>query len=98
MSSVLSFPEPGSGQLSPLIGKSPAIQLARTRMEQFARTSLPVLLVGPTGSGKELLAQHIHAQSGRTGELVDVNCGALPADMIESLLFGHRKGAFTSAS
>jgi DNA-binding NtrC family response regulator len=83
--------------LPALIGASPSIQLARRRIEQFARTSLPVLLVGPTGSGKELLAQHLHALSGRSGDLVDVNCGALPREMIESLLFGHRRGAFSGA-
>jgi DNA-binding NtrC family response regulator len=98
MSSVFKFREAEPCELPPLIGSSPAIQLARRRIEQFARSAIPVLLVGPTGSGKELLAQHLHAQSGRPGELVDVNCGALPRDMIESLLFGHRKGAFTGAS
>jgi DNA-binding NtrC family response regulator len=98
MSGVLSLREPELHALPPLIGSSPAIQLARIRIEKFARSTIPVLLVGPTGSGKELLAQHLHAQSGRPGELVDVNCGALPRDMIESLLFGHRKGAFTGAT
>lgn len=58
---------------------------------------MPVLLVGPTGAGKELLARHLHALSERRGELVDINCGALPRDMIESMLFGHRRGAFTGA-
>jgi transcriptional regulator with PAS, ATPase and Fis domain len=67
------------------------------QLERYAPSALPVLIVGPTGSGKELFAQHIHRLSGRRGELVDVNCGALPADMVESLLFGHRRGAFTGA-
>lgn len=65
--------------------------------ERFARAKLPILLVGATGTGKELIAQHIHQLSGRPGELVDVNCGALPREMVESLLFGHRRGAFTGA-
>jgi transcriptional regulator with PAS, ATPase and Fis domain len=56
-----------------------------------------VLLVGATGTGKELFAQHIHRLSGRPGPLVDVNCCALPRDMVESLLFGHKRGAFTGA-
>jgi DNA-binding NtrC family response regulator len=97
MSSVLSlrgFPSP---PLPPLIGTSPAVQKARRQIERFATSGIPVLLVGPTGTGKELLARHLHSLSGRPGELVDVNCGALPREMIGSLLFGHRKGAFTGA-
>jgi DNA-binding NtrC family response regulator len=97
MSTALSLSSPPTAELPPLIGVSPAMQLARSRIEKFARGSLPVLLVGPTGTGKELLAQHMHARSGRLGSLVDVNCGALPREMTESLLFGHRKGAFTGA-
>lgn len=81
----------------PIVGCSPAIQRARELVERYAPTKLPILLVGPTGAGKELLAQHVHYRSGRTGEFVDVNCGALPRDMVESLLFGHRRGAFTGA-
>jgi len=55
------------------------------------------LVVGDTGTGKDLLAQYIHERSGRPGPFVDVNCWALPRDMVESLLFGHRRGAFTGA-
>jgi transcriptional regulator with PAS, ATPase and Fis domain len=98
MSSVLSLRRRERVALQPIVGVSPAILLARTRIERFAKSTLPVLLVGPTGTGKEVLAQHLHALSGRRGELVEVNCGALPRDMVESLLFGHRKGAFTGAS
>lgn len=97
MTSILQLPRVPPPDLPPLIGSSAAIGLARNRIERFARTSLPVLLVGPTGSGKEIVARHLHALSGRGGELVDVNCGALPREMVESLLFGHRKGAFTGA-
>jgi transcriptional regulator with PAS, ATPase and Fis domain len=70
-----------------------AVQLAR----RFAPKKTPILLVGPTGSGKELLARHIHAWSGRRGELVDVNCGALPKELVESELFRHRRGSFSGA-
>ena len=66
-------------------------------IDRIAPTEVPVLLVGETGTGKELLAARLHAASNRTGELVDLNCGALPRDMIESLLFGHARGAFTGA-
>jgi DNA-binding NtrC family response regulator len=84
--------------IAPVIaGRSAAIREALRRIEQFARAQVPVLLIGPTGTGKELLARHLHALSRRPGELVDVNCGALPRDMVESLLFGHRRGAFTGA-
>jgi transcriptional regulator with PAS, ATPase and Fis domain len=80
-----------------IVGVSPAIQRALALAERYARTRLAVLLVGATGTGKELFAQHIHERSGRPGSLVDVNCCALPRDMVESLLFGHRRGAFTGA-
>jgi len=80
-----------------IVGASPAIRRALVIAERYARTRLPVLLVGATGTGKELFAEHIHERSGRPGPLVDVNCCALPRDMVESLLFGHRRGAFTGA-
>ncbi|HEY6225214.1 MAG TPA: sigma 54-interacting transcriptional regulator, partial [Gemmatimonadales bacterium] len=80
-----------------IVGVSPAIRRALALADRYARTRLPVLLVGATGTGKELFAQYIHERSGRRGPLVDVNCCALPRDMVESLLFGHRRGAFTGA-
>jgi DNA-binding NtrC family response regulator len=83
--------------LTTIIGVSPAIRNAIALIERFAPTTLPILLIGPTGTGKELFARHIHHLSGRPGELVDINCGALPHDIAESLLFGHRRGAFTGA-
>ena len=82
---------------SPIIGRTPAIQRAAALAERFAPTDVPILLIGATGTGKELFAECIHEWSGRRGELVDVNCGALPKEMVESLLFGHRRGAFTGA-
>lgn len=72
----------------------------RSLMEEIARvapTHLPVLVLGPTGSGKELLAQEVHRRSGRTGRLVPVNCSAFAEGVLESELFGHVKGAFTGA-
>lgn len=80
-----------------IVGVSSAITRALALAERYARTRLTVLLVGATGTGKELFAQHIHRLSGRLGPLVDVNCCALPRDMVESLLFGHSRGAFTGA-
>lgn len=80
-----------------IVGVSPAIRRALVLAERYARTRLSVLVVGATGTGKEVFARHIHERSGRPGPLVDVNCCALPRDMIESLFFGHRRGAFTGA-
>jgi transcriptional regulator with PAS, ATPase and Fis domain len=84
-------------QATPILGQSEIMRQVIERVQRFARTGLPILLVGETGTGKDLLARHIHSTSGRPGELIDVNCGALPRDMVESLLFGHRRGAFTGA-
>jgi DNA-binding NtrC family response regulator len=64
---------------------------------RFAATDLPVLLVGPTGSGKDLLAGCIHAWSGRQGAFVDLNCGAIPHELVEATLFGARRGAYTGS-
>jgi transcriptional regulator with GAF, ATPase, and Fis domain len=82
---------------APVIGASGAIRQAVDLLERYAPTKLPVLLVGATGTGKELFAEQLHWQSGRPGRLVAVNCAALPRDTAESLLFGHRRGAFTGA-
>jgi len=82
---------------SMLIAESPAMRRALALVEEFAATGNPIPLIGATGTGKELLARHIHARSGRKGRFVPVNCGALPREMAESLLFGHRRGAFSGA-
>lgn len=77
-------------------GSEPMASLLR-ELERVAPTPLPVLLLGPTGSGKELAAQELHRRSGRTGPLVPVNCSAFVETLMESELFGHVKGAFTGA-
>ena len=81
----------------PIMAESPAMRRAVELAHRFAPLDLPVLLVGATGTGKEVLAQAIHLWSGRSGPLVDVNCGSLPAGMITNELFGHRRGAYTGA-
>lgn len=84
-------------EIGPIIGESQAMQEARQLLNTYAPSGLPILLVGATGTGKELLARHIHLVSGRPGRWVPVNCAALPREMAESLLFGHRRGAFSGA-
>jgi DNA-binding NtrC family response regulator len=81
-----------------LIGSSPAMQELRQRTAQVAATDETVLICGESGTGKELVAQTIHALSRRAaGPLVSLNCPALSAQLTESELFGHRRGAFTGA-
>jgi transcriptional regulator with GAF, ATPase, and Fis domain len=81
-----------------IVGQSPLILDVLTRVTQVAPTSSSVLLLGETGTGKELLAHAIHDKSPRrSAPLVTVNCAALPPHLIESELFGHEKGAFTGA-
>jgi transcriptional regulator with GAF, ATPase, and Fis domain len=70
----------------------------RGEIERAARTALPVLVLGETGVGKELVASAIHAQSGRKGAFVPVNCAAIAASVAEAELFGHEAGAFTGAA
>ena len=90
-------PVPVPTEDCPILGRSPAMMNAIGLALRFAVSELPILLIGPTGSGKEMFARQIHRWSRRPGALVDVNAGALPREMIESLLFGHRRGAFTGA-
>ncbi len=81
-----------------LIGVSEGMQRVRTLISKVAPTQSTVLILGETGTGKELVARAVHDQSSRAGEpFVAINCGALPETLIESELFGHRKGAFTGA-
>lgn len=81
-----------------IIGQSPLIIQLKQLALQVAETDIPVLIVGETGSGKEVLARFIHANSRRADKsFIPVNCGAIPSGILESELFGHEKGAFTGA-
>ena len=81
-----------------MIGQAPALERAKQTAQQVALTDATVLLEGPTGAGKELFAQAIHYASPRSGKsFVALNCSAFPKELIESELFGYRKGAFTGA-
>ncbi len=81
-----------------MVGNSPAIQSIHLMVEKIAPTMARVLVLGPNGSGKELVARALHSNSNRsTAPFVEVNCAAIPSELIESELFGHMKGAFTSA-
>ncbi len=82
----------------PLVGGSPALACVREQIAQVAATDSTVLIEGETGTGKELVARAIHAQSARRERaLIKLNCAALPRELVESELFGHEKGAFTGA-
>ena len=81
-----------------LVGRSPAIQSLRRAIEKVGPTNSTVLLLGETGTGKEIVARNIHYFSKRReGPFIAVNCGAIPSELLESELFGHEKGAFTGA-
>src|SRR5690606_26849682 len=92
---------PGSAQDAPplrLMGQSDAMQALRAQIARLARSMAPVAISGESGSGKELAARDIHAQSARSDKpFVAVNCGAIPENLMEAEFFGYRKGAFTGA-
>ncbi len=82
-----------------LVGDGPAIRQSLKLAKKAARASIPVLVDGESGVGKEVFARAIHAASDRAGQsFVAVNCGAIPENLVESILFGHEKGAFTGAT
>jgi sigma-54-specific transcriptional regulator len=98
---LLSFPE---GQLHPLSVRARALVFEDPRsravletLERVAPSDASVLIIGATGTGKELIARHVHQHSGRSGPFVAVNCGAFNETLIESELFGYEAGAFTGA-
>ncbi|HMV09453.1 MAG TPA: sigma-54 dependent transcriptional regulator [Cyclobacteriaceae bacterium] len=81
-----------------LIGESASLKQVKDMIEKVGATDARVLITGPNGSGKELVARNIHAKSKRSeSPIVEVNCAAIPSELIESELFGHEKGSFTSA-
>ena len=84
---------------SPIIGSSPAMRALLAQVDKVAGVSIPVLLLGETGTGKEVFAHELHRHSPRVAQpFVAVHCGAIPENLLESELFGHVKGAFTGAN
>src|SRR5512138_1998540 len=88
--------EPGPPPVG-FIAESAAGKRFVAELDRAARTSMAVLLTGETGTGKDLAARHLHARSGRKGELVPINCAAIPNELIEGELFGYVRGAFSGA-
>ena len=81
-----------------MVGESEALNIIKAMVEKVAQTDARVLITGPNGTGKELVAHQLHEKSARASfPLIEVNCAAIPSELIESELFGHVKGAFTSA-
>ncbi|MBJ7412175.1 MAG: sigma-54-dependent Fis family transcriptional regulator [Phenylobacterium sp.] len=82
-----------------LIGTSPAMLMVKRLGERAAKSSIPILITGESGVGKEVIARAVHGSSDRAGKpFIAVNCGAIPENLVESILFGHEKGSFTGAS
>ncbi|NIN62456.1 MAG: response regulator, partial [Gammaproteobacteria bacterium] len=88
----------GKYKFDNIIGNSPAIQPVFTRMEKILHTDSTVLILGESGTGKELVAKAIHFNGSRKEKpFIAINCGAIPAELLESELFGHMRGSFTGA-
>jgi len=102
MHKILTFPDSQAHQLSirakALVFHDPVSLEILANTEMLAPSEATVLIIGDTGTGKELIARHVHQQSGRTGPFVAVNCGAFSENLIEAELFGHEAGAFTGAT
>ncbi len=89
----------GKGSDQDVIAEGDAMRRVYEQAKRVARSNLPVLILGETGVGKELMAQYLHAHSDRAdGRLRAVNCAAIPSELVESTLFGHERGAFTGAT
>jgi DNA-binding NtrC family response regulator len=89
----------GRTTFADLIGSSPAMTLVKRMGERAAKSAIPILITGESGVGKELIARAVHGSSERAGKpFVAVNCGAIPENLVESILFGHEKGSFTGAT
>ena len=89
----------GRTSFNDLIGSSPPMTLVKRLGERAAKSSIPILITGESGVGKEVIARAVHGSSERAGKpFVAVNCGAIPANLVESILFGHEKGSFTGAT
>jgi DNA-binding NtrC family response regulator len=89
--------DPASPESEGLLGVSPAMCALESTLIRLAKVGAPVLLTGETGSGKEVCARLLHASRGKAGPFMAVNCAAIPAELMESELFGHEKGAFSGA-
>jgi DNA-binding NtrC family response regulator len=88
---------PQGDALRGIVGRSPALMAAKAQAGRLAALSIPVLLLGPTGTGKEVFASAIHKTSGAKGAFLPINCGAVSRDLLASELFGYADGAFTGA-
>src|SRR5215831_12200149 len=98
VNTAASIEENGADKFENIIGNSPALKLVLAEVERVAPTDATALILGETGTGKELIARAIHNLSQRSGRpLIKLNCSAIPHDLLESELFGHEKGAFTGA-
>ncbi|MFL6697563.1 MAG: sigma-54 interaction domain-containing protein [Vitreoscilla sp.] len=102
MAKILTMPDSNTAPLTirakALVFHDPQSRVLLDHVERLARSDATVLVTGETGTGKELIARHIHATSGRAGPFVAVNCGAFSETLIDAELFGHEAGAFTGAS
>ncbi|SHH08306.1 sigma-54-dependent Fis family transcriptional regulator [Massilia sp. CF038] len=102
MNKLLTFPDSAGMALSirakALLFHDPLSSRLLEQVERIARSDATALIIGETGTGKELIARHLHAQSGRSGAFVAINCGAFSETLIDSELFGHEVGAFTGAT
>jgi sigma-54-specific transcriptional regulator len=102
MTRVLTLPDSQNHTLSirakALVFDDPASRDLLDQAERVAPTDATVLIIGETGTGKELIARHVHTQSGRSGPFIAVNCGAFSENLVEAELFGHEAGAYTGAS